>query len=35
MGIVALIIGLRYGYFSGLANGCPEGSVIEKTDIDL
>jgi len=35
MGIVALIIGLRYGYFSGLANGRPEGSMIEKTDTDL
>jgi len=31
MGIVALIIGLRYGYFSELANGRPEGSMIMKT----
>jgi len=34
MGIVALIIGLRYGYFSKLANGRSEGSMIEKTKAD-
>jgi hypothetical protein len=34
MGIVALIIGLRYGYFSGLANSRSDGSTVEKTKAD-
>ena len=34
MGIIALLIGLRYGYFTGRVNDRPEGSMLEKSKAD-
>ena len=34
MGIIALLIGLRYGYFTGRVNDWPEGSMLEKSKAD-